>query len=123
MRKNLLNVAIASAFAAFSIASYAQTSGQKDSTGNQSAAPNPAAPAGSLENRYGRSPRCDSMSGADKEQCLQDEASKTQGSAPDDKSASGSASSGSSAPSQPDTENTPIVTPSSRTDSPSSEKQ
>ena len=121
MRKSLLKVAIASAFAAFSFATYAQTTGQaaqKDSTGNES-----AAPAGSMENRYGRSPRCDSMSGADKEQCLQDEATKTQGSAPDDKSASGSASSGSSAPSQPDTESTPIVTPSSRTESPSSEKQ
>jgi hypothetical protein len=125
MRKSLLNVAIASAFAAFSFASYAQTAGQaaeKDSYGNESAAPSPAAPAGSMESRYGRSPACDSKSGAEKEQCLRDEAAKTQGSASDDKAGSGSASSGSGLPSAPAADSAAPTPAPSTSEAPAAEK-
>ena len=123
MRESLLKVALASAFAAFSFASYAQTAGQaaeKDSTGNESAAPSPAAPAGSIENRYGRSPACDSKTGDEKEQCLKDEAAKTQGSAADEKG-SDSASSGAGSQSVPDPEG--ARTPSATTGAAPAEKQ
>jgi hypothetical protein len=111
MRRNLLRIVVTSALAAVPIASFAQTSGEA-AKGAQSAAPDPAAPAGSMENRYGRSPRCDSLSGADKEQCLRDEAEKTQGSQPDDKSAQGSAGAGGSSPEKPATEGEAAKSPS-----------
>jgi hypothetical protein len=95
MRRNFLSIVVTSALAALPIASFAQTSEK----GSQSAAPNPSAPAGSMENRYGSSPRCEAMTGADKEQCLRDEAEKTQNSQPDDKASQGNAGSGSTSPS------------------------
>src|SRR3954467_14974024 len=103
MRTNLLSILIASAFAALPIASFAQSStAEKDSsssTGSStSTAPTPAPPAGSMENRYGQSPRCADMSGSEKEQCLRDEAQKTEGSKPDDKAPSATGS-GSTSPS------------------------
>lgn len=102
MRKNFLSVLITCALAAVPIASFAQTTGQAaEKSGSQSAAPNPAAPAGSMENRYGRSPHCEPMTGASKEQCLRDEAEKTQGSQPDDKASQGAAGAGSTSPSTP----------------------
>jgi hypothetical protein len=102
MKMNLLRIVITSAIVALPIASFAQRSG--DTAGNggyQSAAPDPAAPAGSMENRYGQSPRCEAMNGADKEQCLRDEAQKTEGSQPDAKAGNSSAGSGSTSPSAP----------------------
>ena len=100
MRQHFLSIAIASALTAIPIASFAQT----PEKGTQSAAPDSSAPAGSMENRYGSSPRCDSMTGADKEQCLRDEAEKTQGSQPDDKAPQGDAGNGSTAPATTGTE-------------------
>jgi len=106
MKRTLLSVVIASAFIAVPFASFAQTAGETtEKSGSQSAAPDSAASsAGSMENRYGSSPRCDSMTGADKEQCLRDEAEKTQNSQPDDKAAQGGAGSGSTSPTTPATE-------------------
>ena len=109
MRKNFLSIVIASALAAVPFASFAQTTEQGSS---QSAVPDPAAPAGSTENRYGSSPRCASMTGADKEQCLRDEAEKTQGSQPDDKASQGSAGAGSTSPDKSATEGEAPKSPS-----------
>ena len=97
MRRNFLSIVVTSALAALPIASFAQT----PEKGSQSAAPDPSAPAGSMENRYGRSPHCDSMTGTEKEQCLRDEAEKTQNSQPDDKTTQGNAGSGSTSPAIP----------------------
>jgi hypothetical protein len=101
MRRSLLSIVVTSALAAVPFASFAQTSGDTtEKSSSQSVAP-AAAPAGSMESRYGSSPRCEAMIGADKEQCLRDEAEKTQGSQPDDKAAQGSAGSGSTSPATP----------------------
>lgn len=102
MRRNFLTIVITSALAALPIASFAQSS-TSDKGSSTSAAPDPKAPAGSMENRYGQSPRCESLSGSEKEQCLRDEAQKTEGAKPDEKASSGAAGSGSTSPSTPST--------------------
>jgi hypothetical protein len=128
MRRNFLSILITSALAALPIASFAQSStGEKDSsssTGSStSAAPNPAAPAGSMENRYGQSPRCADMSGSEKEQCLRDEAQKTEGSKPDDKASTGASGSGSTSSSAPASTSDDAAKPASTTGAAPAEKQ
>ena len=98
MRNNLLAAAIASALAAVSSHALAQSSATPDKT----------APAGSMENRYGRSPACDAKSGAEKEQCLRDEARKTQGSPPESPSTGSNATAGGSIRQEP----IPVPSPS-----------
>ena len=122
MRKTFLSIAITSAIAVVPLASLAQTSGNTAGKGgSQSAAPDPAAPAGSMEQRYGRSPRCDSMSASDKEQCLRDEAAKTQGSQADDKAPQSGAGAGSTSPDKSATDPTDAEAPKPSSDaSPSS---
>ena len=114
MRMNLLRIVITSALAALPIASFAQSSAPEKGS-SSSAAPDPAAPAGSMENRYGQSPRCESMSGSEKEQCLRDEAQKTEGSKPDDKASTGTAGSGSTSSGTPSSS-----TPATSTETPKS---
>jgi hypothetical protein len=99
MRRNFVSIVITAALAAVPVVSFSQTSGHKDNS--PSAAPDPAAPAGSIESRYGKSPRCDAMNGTEKEQCLRDEAEKTQNSQPDEKTTQGNAGSGNTSPSAP----------------------
>ena len=63
MNRKLLFVAVAAAFTAFSAQGFAQTADKNDSSSTYSA---------------GGSARCDTMTGAEKDQCLSDEAAKTQ---------------------------------------------
>src|SRR5256885_15260400 len=75
--KSALSVALAIAFAAASAASLAQTSKQ-----------DPSDPL-----RAGQSPRCDSMTGDAREQCLRDENTKTENKPAESDSASSGSSS------------------------------
>jgi hypothetical protein len=113
MRTQLLSIVITSALAALPIASFAQSSAPEK--GSSSAAPDPTAPTGSMENRYGQSPRCEAMSGSEKEQCLRDEAQKTEGSKPDDKAAQGAAGSGTTSPGKPQSSTDTPTSPSTET--------
>jgi hypothetical protein len=122
MRRNLLTIVITSALAALPIASFAQSS-TSDKGSSTSAAPDPKAPAGSMENRYGQSPRCEPLSGSEKEQCLRDEAQKTEGSKPDEKASSGAAGSGSTSSSAPASTSDDAAKPASTTGAAPAEKQ
>src|SRR2546423_4196256 len=94
MRTTALRAALLSATLAFPLASLAQYTQQQ---GNSGASSNPGTaapgtPAASQQYGQGGSKHCDSMSGAEKDQCLKDEAAKA-----DSKRGSGRAATGPSA--------------------------
>ena len=122
MKRNFLSIVVTSALAALPVASFAQTSGDTAEK-SSSQAVSPAAPAGSTESSYGSSPRCDAMTGTEKEQCLRDEAEKTQKSQPDDKTTQGNAASGSTSPSTPAAGDDAAKPSSSTTEASPAEKQ
>ena|SRR5258706_16416386 len=81
MKTNLLTLALLAAFA-LPTAAFAQSSGDSSSTASKANAPNSAGSGSSRpsEQQYGQgsSQRCDTLSGAEKQECLQDPGAMTE---------------------------------------------
>src|SRR5258708_262677 len=88
MKSTALRAALLTAMFAVPLATFAQYS-QQGSSGATTAAPGtPAAtPQAGLEGA--RSKHCDTMTGAERDQCLKDEAAKTESKGPSDSAATG----------------------------------
>ena len=95
MKATALRAALLSAMLALPLATLAQYSQQQGSSGASSAPPatTSAAPAASSPPIQEHSKRCDTMTGAEKDQCLKDEAEKTDSKGPSDSAASGASGS------------------------------
>ncbi|HUQ73718.1 MAG TPA: hypothetical protein VM183_03255 [Burkholderiales bacterium] len=87
MTSTVLRAATLSAMLALPLASFGQ---DKQPQGDSAAAPNPR----TVPYGQGESKHCETMTGAEKDQCLKDEGAKTESKGPSDSAASG----GSAAP-------------------------
>ena len=93
--KPIFRFALLGAMLALPLASFAQYSQQQGSSGASSAPPaaTPSTPSTSSPPIQEHSKRCDTMTGAEKDQCLKDEAEKTDSKGPSDNAATGASGS------------------------------